>query len=442
MTYEETLHYLYTSTPVYQHSGAAAYKPGLDTSIALDNQLENPHKAYKTIHVGGTNGKGSVCHLLAAILQKSGYKVGLYTSPHLVDFRERIRVNGEMISKEYVIDFVKQHKEFFEPLHPSFFELTSTMAFAYFRDMTVDFAIIEVGLGGRLDSTNIITPIVSIITNISKDHTQFLGDTLGEIAYEKAGIIKPGVPVVIGEMGDSVVENVFRKKAKELNSPLYTPQEEEVLNTDAHLSEDGEWIYDTADYGMVFGKLIGLTQFMNTQTVLCVLRVLSRQRIIIPQEAVREGFEQVVELTGLQGRWQEVLFTPYTVMDTGHNVGAWKYLTYHIESEAETRPALYMIIGFSNDKDIDDILQMMPKKAIYLFTQAAIDRAMPAKDLALRAQLAGLEGEVYPTVTDAVLKVMTTASDDAMVFIGGSNFIVAEALPLFQEKEETNYSLN
>lgn len=443
MTYEETLHYLYTSTPVYQHSGASAYKPGLDTSIALDNQLGNPHKAYKTIHVGGTNGKGSVCHLLAAILQKSGYKVGLYTSPHLVDFRERIRVNGEMISKEYVVDFVKQHKEFFEPLHPSFFELTSTMAFAYFRDMAVDFAIIEVGLGGRLDSTNIITPIVSVITNISKDHTQFLGDTLGEIAYEKAGIIKTDTPVVVGEMDDSIVEGVFRKKAKEQNAPLYIPREEKVLNSDAHLSERGEWIYDTADYGMVFGKLIGLSQFKNTQTVLCVLRVLAKQGIEIPKMAVKDAFEQVVELTGLQGRWQEVLFTPYTVMDTGHNVGAWQYLTYHIEAESETRPALYMIIGFSNDKDVDDILQMMPKKAIYLFTQAPNDRAMPAEELAQRAQRAGLKGEVYPTVTDAVLKVMTTASDDSMVFIGGSNFIVAKALPLFeQEDDEMNYSLN
>jgi len=440
MTYEQTLHYLYTSTPVFQHSGASAYKPGLDTSIALDNILGNPHKAYKIIHVGGTNGKGSVCHLLAAILQEAGYKVGLYTSPHLVDFRERIRINGEMISKEFVVDFVKQYRSAFEPLHPSFFELTSSMAFDYFRSEQVDFAIIEVGLGGRLDSTNIITPLVSVITNISKDHIQFLGETLGEIAYEKAGIIKPGVPVVIGEINDELVENVFSKRAKELNAPIYIPKEEKVLNTDAHLSEQGEWIYDSADYGMLFGKLIGLAQCMNTQTVLCTLRVLHKMDIDIPKVAVRQGFEQVAELTGLKGRWQEVLFTPYTVLDTGHNVGAWKYLAYHIESEDKTRPQLYMIIGLSNDKDIDDILHEMPKRATYFFTQASIDRALPAETLAVHAKIAGLKGSVIPTVTDAIYEVMRIATNDDMVFIGGSNFIVADALPLF-DIEDNNLIL-
>lgn len=431
MTYEQTLHYLYTSTPVFQHSGASAYKPGLDTSIALDNLRGNPHKKYKTIHVGGTNGKGSVCHLLAAVLQQAGYKVGLYTSPHLVDFRERIRVNGQMISKEFVVNFVEQYRSAFEPLHPSFFELTSTMAFDYFRSEQVDFAIIEVGLGGRLDSTNIITPIVSVITNISKDHTQFLGDTPGEIAYEKAGIIKPGIPVVVGEINDEVVENVFRKKAKDLGAPLYIPREEKVLNSDAHLSEQGEWIYDSADYGMLFGKLLGLVQFFNTQTVLCTLRVLDKMGIHIPREVVREAFEKVVELTGLQGRWQEVLYAPYTVLDTGHNVGAWKHLTQHIEAESKARPHLYMIIGLSNDKDVDNILREMPKRATYLFTQASTDRALPAETLAAHAKVAGLKGNVYSSVVDAIYEVMRTAANNDMVFIGGSNFVVADALPLF-----------
>lgn len=433
MTYEETIEYLYNSTPVYQHSGASAYKPGLGTSVALDNHLGNPHKSYKTIHVGGTNGKGSVCHYLAAILQEAGYTVGLYTSPHLSDFRERIRVNGEMISKDFVVEFVEKHKDFFEPLHPSFFELTSTMAFDYFRHEKVDFAIIEVGLGGRLDSTNIITPILSVVTNISKDHTQFLGDTSGEIAYEKAGIIKADVPVVLGEADDEIVENVFRKQAEKLNASLYIPKEEQVLNSDAHMSEKGKWMYDSADYGMLFSKLIGLAQFYNAQTVLCALRTLARQHINIPREAVRSGFENVVKITGLKGRWQEVHPAPYTILDTGHNAAAWQYLTFHIESEASQRPHLYMIIGLSQDKDIDSILEKMPKNAIYMFTQASVDRSLPAETLAARAQAHGLKGEVLPSVTDAVLKVMFEALDEDMVFIGGSNFIVADALPLFEE---------
>jgi len=441
MNYEKTLQYLYTSTPVYQQSGASAYKPGLKTSIALDNYLGNPHKAYKTIHVGGTNGKGSVCHLLSAILQLAGYKVGLYTSPHLIDFRERIKVNGEMISKQYVVDFVAKHKAEFEPLKPSFFELTSSMAFAYFKEMEVDIAIIEVGLGGRLDSTNIITPILSIITGISKDHTQFLGDTLGEIAYEKAGIIKEGTPIVLGVMEDEIVENVFRRKAKEMHAPLYISDMEKLLNSDAHLSENGEWYYDSKDFGVFFGELSGLIQVKNTLTVLQSLTVLSGQGIEISKENVRVGFGEVTELTGLMGRWQEVLFTPYTVLDTGHNPDAWKYLTLHIEAESKTRPALYMIIGVSNDKDVDQILSEMPKNAHYLFTQAAIERAMPARSLALHAQKAGLKGDVYASVTDAVYEVMRTAPDEAMVFIGGSNFIVAEALPLFEENEENNLQL-
>ncbi|WP_280765225.1 folylpolyglutamate synthase/dihydrofolate synthase family protein [Parabacteroides sp. PFB2-10] len=439
MTYEETLHYLYTSTPVYQHSGASAYKPGLDTSMALDSLLHHPHTAYRCIHIGGTNGKGSVSNILAAILQQAGYKVGLYTSPHLVDFRERIRVNGEMISERYVVDFVAKYKKDFEPLHPSFFELTSTMAFAYFRDQKVDFALIEVGLGGRLDSTNIITPILSIITNVSKDHTQFLGDTLGEIAYEKAGIIKQGVPVVIGEPGDEITEKVFRKKAEEMQASLHIPSEEHVLKSDAHLSEYGEWFFDTTDWGMLFGELGGLAQFKNAQTILCSLRVLTGLGVTIPQEAVKNGFENVTQITGLQGRWQEVLTHPYTIIDTGHNVGAWQYITYQLEAEAKERPHLYMIIGLSNDKNIEEIVKMMPKEAYYFFTQASIDRALPAEQLAQYAEMAGLKGEVFPSVVDAVFAVMATANDEDIVFIGGSNFIVAEALPLF---EETDYSLN
>ncbi|MDR1200784.1 MAG: bifunctional folylpolyglutamate synthase/dihydrofolate synthase [Tannerellaceae bacterium] len=435
MTYEETLHYLYTSTPVFEHSGASAYKPGLETSLALDNYLENPHASYHIIHVGGTNGKGSVCHLLAAILQEAGYKVGLYTSPHLVDFRERIRVNGQMIPKEYVVDFVEKHKDFFEPLHPSFFELTSTMAFDYFRSQKINFAIIEVGLGGRLDSTNIITPIISVITNISKDHTQFLGETLGEIAYEKAGIIKPNVPAVIGEVREKEIADIFIKKAEQVNAPLFIVNSKEMLAEDAFLLEkEKEWYYNTVDYGQLFGQLNGLPQVANTQTVLCVLRVLSAMGVTISREAVRSGFEHVVDITGLQGRWQEVLSAPCTILDTGHNTGAWAYLTFQIESCAKSRSRLYMIIGLSNDKDIDGILQEMPKHAIYLFTQASVSRALPADTLAAHGKSAGLKGKAYDTVAEAVYHVLTVAGENDMVFIGGSNFVVAEALPLFNEK--------
>ncbi|MDR1162170.1 MAG: bifunctional folylpolyglutamate synthase/dihydrofolate synthase [Tannerellaceae bacterium] len=436
MTYEETLHYLYTSTPVFEHTGAAAYKPGLATSLALDDYLDNPHTYYDTIHVGGTNGKGSVCHLLAAILQSAGYRVGLYTSPHLVDYRERIRVDGEMIPKEYIVDFVEKHRAFFEPLHPSFFELTSTLAFDYFRSQEVDIAIIEVGLGGRLDSTNIITPILSIITNISEDHTQLLGETLGEIAYEKAGIIKPGAPVVVGAISDDVIADVFIKKAEEMAAPLYYTGNEKLLLGEPHLVKEKEWYYDTADYGQLFGQLAGLIQVANTLTVLCVLRVLADLYIDIdiPREAVRNGFEHVVELTGLQGRWQEISPAPYTIVDTGHNPDAWRFLNFHIKTCIVSRRNLYMVIGLSADKDIDSILKEMPKFGFYLFTQASTGRALPAGILAARGKAAGLLGVACDKLAYAVRQAMHLAGEDDMVFIGGSNFVVAEALPLLKEK--------
>jgi dihydrofolate synthase/folylpolyglutamate synthase len=428
MTYKETLEYLYTSTPVYQHSGASAYKPGLGTSIALDNYLKNPHRSYKTIHVGGTNGKGSVCHLLAAVLQSAGYRVGVYTSPHLVDFRERIRVNGKMIPEQYVVEFVEKHKKVFEPLKPSFFELTSTMAFDYFRAASVEIAIIEVGLGGRLDSTNIITPILSIITNISREHTQLLGETTAEIACEKAGIIKEDVPVVIGEMADPALENIFRKAANEKNAPLYASKPKYFFNSDAVPSADGGWIFNTKDYGVFFGELSGAVQIKNALTVLSALRVLNGSGMKTFGEHVRAGFEKVTALTGLQGRWQVVSPAPYTVLDTGHNPEAWEYLAKHIEVEMQSRSALHLIIGLSADKDVTEILAKMPRRANYLFTQASVDRAMPAETLAQKAEAAGLHGEVYPFVADAICEAKRRASKDDMIFIGGSNFIVADAL--------------
>lgn len=433
MTYEETLHYLYTSIPVFQNAGPSAYKPGLGTSIALDNHLGNPHKAYKTIHIAGTNGKGSVSHLLAAILQQAGYKVGLYTSPHLIDFRERIRVNGQMIPQDYVVDFVERHRTIFEPLHPSFFELTSSMAFDYFRSEKVDYAIIEVGMGGRLDSTNIITPILSIITNISLDHTQFLGDTVEKIAYEKAGIIKKGVPVVIGEADDESVSKVLATAAKKCGSPVCLAQHEGFLK-ESCLLESGEWQFNSSDFGQLSGELGGAAQFRNAATVLAAIYLLREAGADIHIQAVRTGFKHVVELTGLMGRWQVLQKKPKVVCDTGHNVGGWQYLNIQLEEEQKRHRDLYMIIGAVNDKDIDGMLELMPKKAFYFFTQASVQRAMPAEDVATKAMFHGLSGIVCDTVSEAIAKALRRAGENDMIFIGGSTFVVADALPLFSKE--------
>lgn len=436
MNYEETLHYLYTSIPVFQHVGASAYKPGLETSRALDNYLGNPHRAYQTLHVGGTNGKGSTSHLLAAILQLSGYKVGLYTSPHLVDFRERIRVNGEKIPQSYVVDFVERYRRQFEPLKPSFFELTSTMAFAYFRDMHVDYAIIEVGLGGRLDSTNIITPVLSVITNISKDHTQFLGNTLEKIAGEKAGIIKPGVPVVIGDVDKENVMRVFREKAREVNAPLYASTELAPLQS-CELGEDNRWHFRTKDFGELTGELGGMVQARNASTVLTSVSVLRKIGIPIPVKAVRDAFARVVKLTGLMGRWQTVHTSPRVVCDTGHNTGGWEFLSRQLADEAKRCRTLRMVVGMVNDKDIDGVLSLMPKEAVYYFTQASIARALPVDEFAEKACRHGLKGGTYPNVGEAVRSALQDASEEDFIFVGGSTFIVADAYPLLEGNEKT-----
>lgn len=440
MTYEETLHYLYNSIPVFQHSGASAYKPGLDTTIALDDYLGNPHQSYPTIHIAGTNGKGSVSHLLAAILQQAGYKVGLYTSPHLVDFRERIRVDGKMISKEYVTDFVARHRPFFEPLHPSFFELTSSMAFDYFRDQQVDCAVIETGLGGRLDSTNIITPILSIITNISLDHTQFLGDTLEKIAKEKAGIIKPGIPALIGETGDPNVARVFMDTAQARQAPIYFAEEmkkrEPVLWS---LDDSGKCQIRSPKYGTFSGQLRGWVQYKNAQTVLGALELLENERSFsLPAEAVREGFERVTNITGLMGRWQTLQERPTVICDTGHNVGGWRYIAHQLEKETKQYAHLYMIVGMVGDKDIDGVLSLMPSGASYFFTQASIPRALPANEFAAQANAHGLKGLVCTSVSEAVGKALALAEANDLIFIGGSTFVVADALPLFGKTGEVS----
>ena len=426
MTYDETVQYLFNCAPPFQQVGGAAYKEGLSTTIALDNHLGNPHKRFRTIHVAGTNGKGSTSHTLAAILQESGYKVGLYTSPHLVDFRERIKVNGKMASREYVIEFVEEHRGFFEPLCPSFFELTTAMAFNYFARENVDIAVIEVGLGGRLDCTNIITPILSIITNISLDHTQFLGNTPAAIAAEKAGIIKQGVPVVVGETTPETKE-VFLEKATSSGAPL-TFAEEEALLLSATPSPIAGFIYETASFGTIEGELGGDYQKKNTRTLLSALAKLKELGVKISESAVRKGFTNVCSTTGFTGRWQTIGESPRVVCDAGHNTGGIKYIVEQLERESKRHTALRIVFGMVNDKDITSVLAMMPANARYYFTQASIKRAMPANELQEKAEAYGLQGECYPTVQKALQAAKADSLTSDLIFVGGSCFIVADLL--------------
>ena len=429
MTYEETLEYLYKRTFAFHQIGSKAYKPGLERSITLDTEMGRPHRNYQTIHVGGTNGKGSVAHLLAAILRESKYKVGLYTSPHLLDFGERIRVNGKKIPQKYVIDFVERYKSTINLLAPSFFELTSSMAFDYFRHKKVDYAVIEVGLGGRLDSTNIISPQLSIITNISLDHTQYLGHTLTQIASEKAGIIKQNVPVIIGEAKDENIRQIFLNKAKAMNSSIRFADEEHILLNSRRI--DNKWEYSSSDYGTFVGELEGPVQKQNTQTVLTALRTLKQLRVKITQKAVQKAFEKVTQLTGLMGRWQTLQSSPLVIGDTGHNVGAWEYLSKQLKEYAEKHSKLRMIIGMVDDKDIDALLSLMPSHGIYYFTQASVQRALPVSTIVEKAQKYQLTGKGYPTVPEAVKAALSDAKPDDLIFIGGSTFVVADAIPSF-----------
>ena len=423
MTYNETVTYLFNCAPPFQQVGGAAYKEGLSTTIKFDNHLGNPHKKFLTIHIAGTNGKGSTSHTLAAILQESGYKVGLYTSPHLIDFRERIRVNGTPASEEYIVDFVKKHREFFEPLQPSFFELTTAMAFNYFAEQEVDVAVIEVGLGGRLDCTNIISPKLCIITNISLDHTQFLGSTLQEIASEKAGIIKKDTHVIIGETTPETRE-VFARKASEVGAPI-TFAEEENLLTNATPIENG-FEYESKQLGIFTGELAGDYQKKNTNTLLSALEKLRKIGFRITNDAIRKGFTNVCELTGLMGRWQKIHGTPRIVCDAGHNIGGIKYITEQLARVSCKR--LRIVFGMVSDKDITNILKMMPHDATYYFTQASIKRAMPAHELKDMAKKENLHGNSYPTVQEALKAAVLDSSTEDFIFIGGSCFIVADLL--------------
>ena len=424
MNYQETLHYLFTSAPLFQHVGKDAYKEGLENTHTLDTYFGHPHRSFRTIHVAGTNGKGSCSHTLAAILQSAGYRTGLYTSPHLVDFRERIRVNGEPVPESYVVDFVEKHRHFFEPLHPSFFELTTAMAFRYFADSQVDVAVIEVGLGGRLDCTNIIRPDLCVITNISFDHIQFLGDTLEKIAAEKAGIIKSDIPVVVGET-TAETKPVFLRKAQEVGAPIIFAEEDHLLLSHTRTS-DGQYLYQTVDYADLKGELGGLCQLKNTNTLLSAIRQLKVQGYALTDEAIREGFAGVCELTGLMGRWQKVGSCPTVICDTGHNVGGISYIVEQLALQTYDR--LHIVMGMVNDKDISGVLAMLPRKASYYFTQASVQRALPAGRVKELANKFGLEGEAYPDVSSALAAAKAAATDKDLIFVGGSSFIVADLL--------------
>ena len=419
MTYKETIEYLYNSTPVFEHVGASAYKEGLENTWILDENYGHPHRQYQTIHVAGTNGKGSCSHTIASILQEAGYKVGLYTSPHLVDFRERIRVNGQCISEKYVVDFVHNFLNWNthhpSPIYPSFFELTTALAFKYFADEQVDIAVIEVGLGGRLDCTNIITPILSVITNISFDHTGFLGDTLAKIAAEKAGIIKHGVPVVIGEYTDET-RPVFEEKAKAVDAPIFFAQDEDELGSDLDFELKGDY------------------QARNKQTILTALKVLRESKTnLVPSlshslvpTTIRNGLANVCKNTGLMGRWQTILERPKVICDTGHNVGGWQYLSKQIA--AEPCRQLRIVFGMVDDKDIDAVMELLPKHAVFYWTQADNHRAIPAETVAQKAESHQLNGRIYNKVSDAYHAAIADASPDDFIFVGGSSYLVADFL--------------
>ncbi len=429
MNYEETLSYLYNSTPLFQQTGKDAYKEGLKNTYILDEHFRHPHQKYKTIHIAGTNGKGSCSHTLAAILQHAGYRIGLYTSPHLVDFRERIRVNGMPVSEESVVRFVEKERSFFEPLHPSFFELVTAMAFNHFAEQNIDIAVIEVGLGGRLDCTNIITPILGIITNISFDHMQFLGNTLVQIASEKAGIIKEKVPVIIGETTPET-RPIFEKKSDEKQAPIYFAEDESWL-TDAIPLKDGGFVYTNRLCDNLFGELGGYYQIKNTNTILSALHVLQKAGLNIHESDIREGFAHVCGLTGLKGRWQKLQSQPTMICDTGHNTGGISYIVQQLKHQKYDE--LRIVFGMVNDKDINGVLGLMPKDAIYYFTQASVKRAMPARQLQTLAQRHGLNGRYFSTVKEALEIAQKEASKNDFIYIGGSSFIVADLLTFYKE---------
>ena len=432
MQYEEVLGYLFEHLPYFQRKGPAAYKGSLDNTLALDQMFGHPHLKFRSIHIAGTNGKGSVSHMLASILAKAGFKTGLYTSPHLKDFRERIRVNGEMISKSFVTDFVERFLEMNKTanLEPSFFELTVLMAFDYFSAENVDIAVIETGLGGRLDSTNIITPEISVITNISLDHTALLGDSLGKIALEKAGIIKPFVPVVIGETHPQT-SIIFEGKALE-NHALIQFADQKLHAEYAMISMDQKQIFNLKNKDGILFKdlkldLLGAYQSKNICTLVFTVLEMQKSGWKISEADIRNGLENVTTSTGLAGRWQTIGLNPRIICDTGHNEAGIREVVTQLRQIPHKK--LHFIIGMVSDKDITGVLALLPKDAVYYFTKAAIPRALAAHQLMQMAQFFGLNGAAYEDVATALSDAKIYADTNDLIFIGGSTFVVAEVLP-------------
>ncbi|WOD44420.1 bifunctional folylpolyglutamate synthase/dihydrofolate synthase [Hwangdonia lutea] len=405
MTYQDTLNWMFVQLPMYQKQGKSAYKTDLSNTVLLAYQLNNPHKNFKSIHVAGTNGKGSTSHMLASILQEAGYKVGLYTSPHLKDFRERIKINGNEISKQFVVGFIKRNKAFFEANQLSFFEMTVGMAFEYFSKAKVDIAVIEVGLGGRLDSTNIITPEVSVITNIGMDHTQFLGNTLEAIAFEKGGVIKPQIPVVIGET-QKETKAVFQALAEANNSNIIFA-DKEITNT---LKSD----------------LLGRYQSKNIKTAIQTIKVLQNKGYKISEKNIKQGLLQVVKNTGLLGRWQTLNDKPKVVCDTGHNREGLQHVMQQLLNEKYD--VLHIVFGVVNDKDLSTIVDLLSKNAVYYFCKPNIPRGMDAHKLKAEFNKHNLKGEAYNSVNEAYKTAFEQASLTDFIFVGGSTFVVAEII--------------
>ncbi|MBE7441230.1 MAG: bifunctional folylpolyglutamate synthase/dihydrofolate synthase [Flavobacteriales bacterium] len=405
MNYQQTLDYLFSQLPMFQRVGASAYKADLNNTIELCKLLHHPEKNFKSIHIAGTNGKGSTSHMLASILQEAGYKVGLYTSPHLKDFRERIKINGVMISEQEVVDFVIKHQSEFEQINLSFFEWTVGLAFDYFSKKQVDIAVIETGLGGRLDSTNVITPLVSVITNIGKDHTQFLGETLAKIASEKAGIIKKNIPIVIGETQQET-QQIFTDKAIEMSAKIFFADKIITTNYESDLK--------------------GIYQEKNKKTVLAAIQQLMNSGFSIAEENIKNGLLNVVKNTGLLGRWQILSENPLTICDTGHNEAGIKEVLKQISLTKHNH--LHFVFGAVNDKEIDSILSLLSKNATYYFCQAKIPRALDVNVLYTKAKEFELKGNPYDSVENAIKQAKVNASVNDLVFVGGSTFVVAEAI--------------
>lgn len=429
MTYSETIDFLFNQVTSFQQVGAAAYKPGLERVEEFCRLLGNPHNDYHTIHIAGTNGKGSTSHMLASVLQQAGYRVGLFTSPHLKDFRERVRVDGEMISEQEVVGFVERNMPEIKRLGLSFFEITAAMAFEHFALQDVEVAVIETGLGGRLDATNIITPLVSVITNIGLDHTDLLGSTLQAVAAEKAGIIKRGVPVVLGERSEEY-NDIFVKRAEELNAPLYFAQQQCRVLEQGVADDMQRFVLqrdrDCAKFDVKL-DLMGEYQYNNLITASAALDVLDKLTpLTISRRAYLESLQSVSRSTSLAGRWQVLSAEPYMVCDTGHNAHGIKYVAKQLQGLAERYSKLYCVVGFAKEKSLDEVLPLLPAEAYYIFTQASSPRALPAVSLAEQAAEFGLKGEVVASVADAIALAQEKATAKDAIFIGGSNFIVGE----------------